>query len=82
MTPEQRLNEAVRCSEPVQALRSLALDLAREGRTKAQILALFEGFVQELRARPEYREGDEDAVLDVMDALTGWCHPDARLLAE
>jgi len=35
-----------------------------------------------LRTWPDYRETDEDAVLDVMDALTGWCHPDAQLLAD
>ena len=23
---------------------------------------------------------DEDTVLDVLDALTGWCHPEGRLL--
>ena len=31
---------------------------------------------------PDCRESDEDAVLDVMDALLGWCHPSAELLPE
>jgi hypothetical protein len=29
-----------------------------------------------------FRERDEDATLEAIDALTGWCHPDARLLSE
>jgi hypothetical protein len=36
----------------------------------------------QLRSRPDGRESDEDAVLDVMDALLGWCHPSAELLPE
>jgi hypothetical protein len=40
---------------------------------------LLEGFLVRLRTRADYRDSDEDAVLDVMDSLTGWCHPDARL---
>ena len=82
MTPAERLDQALRCSEPAEALRSLVMELSQEGRTKAQILEVLGEFLEQLRTRPDYREIDEDAVLDVMDALTGWCHPDARLLAE
>ena len=76
------MNKALRCAEPAQALRALVMELSQEGRTKAQILEVLGEFVEQLRTWPDYRETDEDAVLDVMDALTGWCHPDAQLLAD
>jgi hypothetical protein len=82
MTSEGRVQTALRSAEPVRALRVLAQDLAREGSTKAEIHGLLEKFLVQLRTRPDFGEGDEEAVLDVMDALTGWCHPSAELLPE
>ena len=32
-----------------------------------------------LAFRAEGKERAEDAVLDLMNSLEGWCHPDARL---
>jgi hypothetical protein len=32
-----------------------------------------------LMLRSEGKDEDEDIVLDLLDALTGWCHPSARL---
>jgi hypothetical protein len=43
---------------------------------------LFEPFLLHLRCRPDLDAAEEDAVLDVMDALTGWYHQDAALLPE
>jgi hypothetical protein len=82
MTVEERLQTALRTTEPVQALRALVLDLAREGHSKSEIYELFEKFLLQLRTRPDLREEDEDAVLDVMDAITGWCHSSAALLPD
>jgi len=79
VTPQERLRTALRSPEPARAMRSLVLELSREGRTKEEIYDLLEKFVLGLRTRADYQESDEDAVLDVMDALTGWCHPDAQL---
>jgi len=45
MTPAERLNKALRCAEPAQALRALVMELSQEGRTKAQILEVLGEFV-------------------------------------
>ena len=82
MTPPERLESALRSPDPGRSLRSLVLELSQEGHTKADIYELLEKLVVQVRARADYRESDEDVVLDVMDALTGWCHPDAQLLPD
>ena len=82
MTPAERLEAALRSPDPAQALRAVALDLAAEGCQKPAIYALLEKLVLDLRVRQDHRESDEDAVLDVMDSLAGWCHPDTRLLPQ
>jgi hypothetical protein len=79
MTPTERLEGALRSPDPTRALRALVVEFAEEGRRKVEIYELLEQFLLDLRTREDYREADEDTVLDVMDALTGWCHPDARL---
>lgn len=63
-------------------LRAVVLELAAKGCLKPDIYALLEKFLLNLRTRADHRESDADAVLNVMDTLTGWCHPDARLLPE
>jgi hypothetical protein len=63
-------------------MRSLVHELAAEGHPKAEIYNALEQLLVQLRARPDARNIDEDAVLDVMDALTGWCRPDAELLPD
>jgi len=73
---------ALHSPDPARALRSLIRALSLEGHTKTEIYELLEQFVAQLRTGPGYRAADEDLVLDVMDALTGSCHPDARLLSE
>ena len=44
MTQEERCELALQTKEPERALRALALDLAKEGRRKAEIYTLSEGF--------------------------------------
>ncbi len=82
MIPETRLEKALRASPPAPALRTLVRDLFREGHSKEEIYGFLESFVVQLRARQDDREADEEMVLDLMDALTGWCHPEAQLSAE
>ena len=77
----ERLAKALRSQAP-RALRSLVRDFSQEGRTKEDIYELLERFVRRLRTEPGYQEADEDVVLDVMDTLTGFCHPDAQLLSD
>ena len=82
MTLQERVESALHSAQAAPALRALADDLAREGRGKAEILVLFESVLVQQRTRADFREEDEEAVLDVLDALRGWCHPTAELLPE
>jgi hypothetical protein len=81
MIENERFERALQAKEPEEALRALVLELAKEGRKKADLYALLENVVVRLRAS-HAPENQEDAVLNVMDALTGWCHPDARLIPD
>lgn len=80
MTLNKRFEKALGSSNTVEALRSLVLELSQEGFDKAAILEFFEQERQQLRAA--HRETDEDAVMDVMDFLVGWCSPHMKLLAD
>ena len=81
MTHEERCDIALQAKEPERALRALVLDLAKEGRNKAELYGLMETVLAKLRTR-KAGEDREDAVLNVMDALTGWRHPAGRLLPD
>ena len=82
MTPEQRLENALRSADATQGLRTVVRELAQEGRPKAAVYQLLEKLLMHLRGRPDAREANEEIVLAVMDALTGWCHPEAQLLGD
>jgi hypothetical protein len=77
MTFDESLERALHADEPAKELRSLAVQLFSEGHEKAAVLELFEGARQ--RLRQANRETDEDAVMDAMDFLVGWCSPHMRL---
>ena len=81
MTDVERCKLALQAKEPERALRAMVLDLAKEGRKKAEIYTALESVLVRLRACGS-REEQEEGVLNVMDALTEWCHPDARLLPD
>lgn len=81
MTPEDRVANALHSPEPTPALRALVQALAGEGSSKAEVYGLLEKFLVRLQTQPNSAEGEE-AVRDIMDALTGWCHPSAELLPE
>jgi len=66
MTTQERLETALRSSDPGRTLRALVQDLAREGIARDQIYELLEKFVLRLRTQPDYRETEEEAVLDVI----------------
>src|SRR2546421_25455 len=74
---EGAFDRAVRSSEPVQALRSLAQQLFAVGHSTADVITLFEQARERFRATG--REAEEDALLAVMAFLTGWCSPHVKL---
>jgi hypothetical protein len=80
--PTERLEQALRSPEPARALPTLVLELHHEGHSKAEIYSLLDNFLVHLRQAESYRDSDEDVLLDVLDALTCWCHPDAQLLSD
>jgi hypothetical protein len=82
MTVEERLQTALRAAQPGPALRLVVEDLARTGSSKTAIYEMLEHFLVQRRTHADFRESDEETVLDVLDALTGWCHPSAALLPE
>ena len=73
MSFELGLEEALHAAEPMNSLRSLALDLFSQGQDRATVLGLFESARRRLRQAG--RDAEEDAVMDVMDFLVGWCSP-------
>jgi hypothetical protein len=79
MPLDDRFEQALRSAEPVERLRSLALRLASEGYDRDAIIDVFEKARQQLRS--DDRESDEDAVMDVMDFVVGWCSPHMKLPA-
>ena len=82
MTPFERLRAALEQPDPARTLRTVVLDLAAEGCPKREISVLLEKLLLGLRDRQDHREADDDAVLDVLDGLAGWCQADVRLLPE
>lgn len=77
MAVDMRFEQALHSPDRVGALRRLAQSLLDEGNPPAALRAQFEQVRQELRNAA--REEDEDAVMDVMDFLIGWCSPHMKL---
>lgn len=77
MTMDKQFEQALRSSDRVGELRRLAQRLLDEGTPPHTVRERFEQTRQELRRQD--REEDEDAVMDVMDFLTGWCSPHMKL---
>jgi hypothetical protein len=80
MPLEECFEEALRSTEPLNELRSLALRLSAQGQDRTAIVAKFEEVRRLLREAS--RESDEDVVMDLMDCLVGWCHPQMRIPME
>jgi hypothetical protein len=72
-----QFEEALRSPEPHERLAAFAIELSAEGRGPDEVLEIFDSFRAQLRLAA--RESDEDAVMDVMDRICGWCSPHARL---
>ena len=79
MSLENCFEEALRSSDPVEGLRSVALRLRAEGQEQENILAKFE---TPAHLREANRADDEDIIMDVMDCLVGWCSPQMRIPIE
>jgi len=80
MQLDESIDRALSSPEPIPKLRALVKELFSRGADKASVLAAFENARQELRRAG--READEDAVMDAMDFLVGWCSPHVKLEPE
>ncbi len=78
MQVDESIEQALRSSEPFHSLRSVAQQLFSQGKDSPAVLAVFERARQQLREAG--READEDAVMDVMDCLVGWCGSHMKLV--
>lgn len=71
------LASTVEPSRLVAELRAFAREMLDTGYSRHALIEDFEGVRAEMRRRDD--EEREDAVMDVMDFLVGWCSPGARL---
>jgi hypothetical protein len=72
-----RLLAALDTPQPFDALREVALELRTGGMSRDEMYALFEG-IRSLASAASH--GDrEDAVLDAMDLIVGYCPPDIAI---
>jgi signal recognition particle receptor subunit beta len=79
MNYQARFEQALRSREPVDALIAIVKELVRQGQSKEQVRELLSQFLTHLQENAEPREADEDAVMDVLDFVDGWCSPHAKL---
>lgn len=80
MAIDTLFENALASEDRVYGLRKLAQRFLEEGSRPKTILDRFEQARRGLRESG--READEDAVMDVMDFLVGWCSPHASLQDE
>lgn len=79
-TFQGRLEDALKTQDKHQGLVAYANELLAGRYNEGQVLGILEAFREHLREQD--RESDEDAVMDVMDRLVGWCAPQAILQRE
>ena len=77
---DNRIEQALRSSEPVKELRDLVRHLLADGQKRESTVVLLESTRQQLRQAG--RETDEDVVMDVLDFVVGWCSPHMKLPPE
>jgi hypothetical protein len=78
MNDLERFRKCVSGPDAVARLRSLVEQMLTDGKNQTIILKDLETLRAELRIANN--EKGEDAVMDVMDFLVGWCSPQMRLL--
>jgi hypothetical protein len=77
MQIEEQFSEALRSDQPTLRLRDVIIDLLAHGQTRDVIATELENYRNHLQ--DQGRSDDEDAVLDAMDFLQGWCSPQMKI---
>ncbi len=62
-------------------LHHLAKEMKQEGLSQRQIYDLYTAYLEIFRAA-ESREEEDDAFLDCMDYISGWCSEHSRLFPD
>jgi hypothetical protein len=79
MTNEELFESALKSRAPDQALWDLCGRLLDTGTTHEKLEEELIAFM--LKLREQGREGDEERIGDVTDAVTGWCGPNWSLVS-
>jgi hypothetical protein len=79
---KDQLYLALQSPDAAQALRETVQAQAAGGRSRDQLVDGLNQFLLEVRSSKAFPESTEDIILDLLDSLTGWCHPNARLLSD
>lgn len=72
-----RIDRALMESSPIDALATVAKEVKSEGMSQRDMYYLFDGYRD--RHQTDKDETRYNAILDVMDLITGWCSPQNRL---
>ena len=75
--PKSQIEMALLAKEPVTALSEIAREMKASGQSQPEIYAAFNALLQ--TAQTNGVEEQVDAVRDVLDFITGWCSPAAKL---
>ena len=82
-TPEQQFSDALGAPDAVDSLRrtveTILQGLEPAMSTEDRISVVYDWLAALRRQLHEAGDPHEDAVLDVMDFLVGWCSPQARI---
>ena len=73
----EQYQDELSSSDRIVRLRERAQTLLVAGNTRSEILSAFTELGNELHEAGRY--DDEDAVLEVMDFLVGWCSPHMQI---
>lgn len=82
MIPLAELRAAVTADHPAAALEELVRREFRAGRGRDEVSENIADLLPGLRASPGYDDRWEDHVVELVDRLTGWTHPNSQLHPE
>jgi hypothetical protein len=74
---EDEFESALAAAEPLQHLSGKVSEFLEAGADREELRVRLEAF--HVKLADAGREDDDDVVLEVLDYMTGWCHPSKRI---
>ena len=74
---KSRLESALLATDPIDDLSQVVREMKANGLSQQEVYDIFNELLQSRQVRESKQQ--EDAVRDVMDFITGWCSPEAKL---